>query len=693
MKDGVTGWKDGSDVAASASPGAWRRLALTAQMLRHVRPGQVAWRLRSHLLGLLPDRWIRPPEPRAVPRLRPDPDGRTTLGLRHTLPPETARRRAAPILEGEFTFLNRTRRYDDGVEWDAPGESRLWRFHLHYFDYALPLARTYRLEGGDEHWDRFRSLVLDWIGHNPSVRGDGWHPYTISVRTANWIRAYRLFSDRLEDDEAFRGRMLRSLFVQTRHLWNNPERDVPGNHLVRNGRALVFAGRFFAGEEAGRWLEGGSEILAETARAQVLPDGGHFERSPLYHAQVLGDFLDGVALLDPGGRRAILVEAVGRMLPFLRDLRHPDGSLPLFQDSVSEPDPAPEALFSYAGELLGEEGTVERSRAAVRAPASGAGSERGGAGAVGSGKNDGGEEPRLVRYPDSGFYAFRTDGHFLVLDCGPPGPEHLPGHAHCGLLSFELSVEGRRIVTNGGTFQYEAGPWRQVFRGTAAHNTVQVGDEEQSAIWGGFRMGRRARVTEAVTSRLASGHYFRGGFRGFEGNRILHTRELFLLEGPCWVVVDRVTARDGRGFSATSRLCFHPGCRVSPVDASRLQVELGEVRLEALALGAGGWELDRGWHAPDFGVREPCPVAVLQRGEGDGGNEYAFGYILTSAEVHEGSLRVLADGATSGEGPDEPSPGGGPVGSGSGAGRWRLRLRIEDREYCLSTARIREVGG
>jgi len=32
----------------------------------------------------------------------------------------------------------------------------------------------------------------DWISHNPPPAGDGWHPYTVSLRLVNWIHAARL---------------------------------------------------------------------------------------------------------------------------------------------------------------------------------------------------------------------------------------------------------------------------------------------------------------------------------------------------------------------------------------------------------------------------------------------------------------------------------------------------------------------
>jgi len=42
----------------------------------------------------------------------------------------------------------------------------------------------------------------------------------------------------------------------------------------------------------------GQRLLARELREQILPDGGHFERSPMYHAILLKDVLDLLHLAD-----------------------------------------------------------------------------------------------------------------------------------------------------------------------------------------------------------------------------------------------------------------------------------------------------------------------------------------------------------------------------------------------------------
>ena len=70
------------------------------------------------------------------------------------------------------------------------------------------------------------------------------------------------------------------------------ESHLLGNHLFANAKALVFAGTYFSGAEADRWLNRGISILEREIPEQILLDGGHFELSTMYHALIFEDLLD-----------------------------------------------------------------------------------------------------------------------------------------------------------------------------------------------------------------------------------------------------------------------------------------------------------------------------------------------------------------------------------------------------------------
>ena len=221
---------------------------------------------------------------------------------------------------------------------------------------------------------------------------------------------------------------------------------------------------------------------------QVLPDGGHYERAPAYHCQVLGDLIDIAGLLRAAGRAepAGLAEAIAAMRGWLGVVLTPAG--------------------------IG-------SAAQRRVP-----------GAARTADADRGQSRRLTgrctccRTP--GWPGSPPGGWHVLADVGPPCPRELPAHAHADTLSCVVHVDGEPLLVDTGTSTYAAGPVRDRERSTAAHNTVEVDRRDSTEVWGAFRAGRRARVTgvsaraDAHTVVVEAAH---DGYRSLPG-RPVHQR-------------------------------------------------------------------------------------------------------------------------------------------------------------------------
>ena len=325
---------------------------------------------------------------------------------------------------------------------------RLWRYHLHYFD-----------ELASPH---FGQWVTRWLaGHPPRGRGTGWEPYPLSRRIPNWI-AWLLMGHAPPDG------MLASLAAQTQSLRAQMEHHLLGNHLLANYRALVFAECFL---EMGSPASGGRATAARffaphftghftgELDRQLLADGAHEERSPMYHALILNDLLD-LIQLDAcygglTGQHEHWRQCAGRMLGWLHLLTHPDGGIAFFQDAAFGMAPAPREIAAYA------------QRLGVRAESA----------------------PGATPAGASGYARLSREQTVLLMDAGSPGPAHQPGHAHAGALSVELSHRGQRFLVNSGTSTYEPGPTRAYERSTAAHNTLRLNGRDQSEMWAAFRAG------------------------------------------------------------------------------------------------------------------------------------------------------------------------------------------------------------
>ncbi|MCG3189239.1 MAG: hypothetical protein LKCHEGNO_01530 [Burkholderiaceae bacterium] len=413
------------------------KIGIYWRTLRHLKARQIVGRLKLKL-----------PAPR--PDLRTAPSVRPRAGC--WIAP--ARREQSLFGDGRMRFLH-AEEHLDVVGWDNPSLARLWRYNQHYFD-------DLNAHGASERLALQRSLVHQWIEQNPPGKGTGWEPYPVSLRIVNWIK-WALGGKPLEAS------WLDSLAVQARWLSRHVEHHLLGNHLIANAKALIFVGLYFDGEEANEWLTYGLSILGRELDEQILADGGHFERSPMYHALALEDLLDlsnvigALASPDSIARRALsrVVAPLPAMLQWLRAMTHPDGTLGLFNDCAQGVAPDQSELERYAAALD------------IVAPNSG--------------------QDRMQHLRESGYVRIECGPAIALLDLAPIGPDYLPGHAHADTLSFELSLDGARLIVNGGTSRYGEGTERLYERSTAAHSTVEIAGRNSSEVWSGFRVGRRAR--------------------------------------------------------------------------------------------------------------------------------------------------------------------------------------------------------
>jgi uncharacterized heparinase superfamily protein len=194
------------------------------------------------------------------------------------LPPGARDNRAEAIRRGTLRFLNREESVGFPPKWDWPGLPKLWQYNLHYFEWLWALG-----------YDDARSVVLDWIQeHPPAKPAVGWEPYPTSLRLVNWCAVFwGRFRKQVEADHDFLAKLWSSVLHQAHWLTKHLETHLLGNHYLENGASLAFVGSCFRGNVSRMWSERGCGILREQIAEQVLPDGMHFELSPMYHCRVI----------------------------------------------------------------------------------------------------------------------------------------------------------------------------------------------------------------------------------------------------------------------------------------------------------------------------------------------------------------------------------------------------------------------
>jgi len=458
--------------------------------LRHLRTSQVAHRirLRGQRAALRP---FSAQAERLLTRHVP-----TGVGWPEDFVPLDARLSWPAISEleaGKLKLLGSPRLLGAPPNWHQEGADKLWSFHLHYWDWAWGLALA-----ADRTRARSTFAAL-WMSYDRFTHlgpNDAWSPYVVSLRAWTWCGLYAPLVVGGDLDEGMR----RSLTLAAGFLRTHLELDVGGNHLLKNLKALIGLGVFLRDEPM---LDRAVARLAEQIDIQVLPDGGHYERAPAYHCQVLGDLIDVAGLLEAAARPvpASLDQAVPRMRRWLGAVLLPDGTVPMLNDGYPV---APELLAA-----LGPSPTPSVD---------------------------------LVSLPDSGLVIGRKGRLHLIADVGDPCPPELPAHAHADTLSYLLYVDGQPVVADPGTSTYTPGPVRDRERSTRAHSTVEVDETDSTEVWGAFRAGRRARARlehawdDGQTINITASH---DGYRQLPGSP--NHRRSWSLSADGLRVVDEVT--------------------------------------------------------------------------------------------------------------------------------------------------------
>lgn len=462
------------------------------------------------------------------------------------------------LLRGEFCFLNHQVQLSCADKWSVAELPKLWQYNLHYFDWLWSFDKSIECD-----WHEVKKLVIDWIENHPPRKGaTGWEPYPSSLRLINWsLLFFGRWRSRTLSDSEFSNRLSESMFRQYQWLNKHLEYHILANHLLENAVALAVGGAFFRGAFAEKISTSGNVLCQRELREQVLPDGLHYERSSMYHARVLWlcEVLQG---LGDSQTTSIVNELLPRMYEAMNNMTHADGSLALFNDAANHIYALPKTRH---------------------------------------------HQSKVWSLPSAGFYGAQSarsvvENHpdvtdSIVCNCGSITPSYQPGHAHADSLAFEWFIEGKPFITNTGIFQYSTGEARNHDRSTAAHNTVQIGDENSSEVWSSFRVGKRAKVRVDRWNPADSGFELCAVHDGY--SPWTH-RRTFQYDQDRLEIVDQVAGPGTR----TVKCFLHFGPDVQIVDnPGECHARIGNA---IVRIQIDGCKLDRIWkhtrYSPEFGL-------------------------------------------------------------------------------------------
>ena len=335
-------------------------------------------------------------------------------------------------IEGNtFTFLNLEHEF---AGWNFTENGMLWAYNQNYFDWINQEGIS---EAECSKWiDKF-------IKDQPSNKV-GLDPYPIALRSINWLKFFCRFPD-----SATKLR-LDSLYSQIKLLEKKLEYHLLGNHLLEDAYALYICASYFNDE---RLLTKARKLLLSQLKEQVLPDGAHYEQSPMYHCILLDRLLDCINI----NSFPELEKYATRMLGHLESVMWGVGSIPLLNDSANGIAPTTSQLFYYAERL--------------------------------------GLKWQKIPMKECGYRKLQYANLEAIMDVGTITAAYQPGHTHADSLNYELRIDGKPFVVDTGISTYNKTQRRQLERSTMAHNTVSVNEANSSEVWGGFRVGKRCHTT------------------------------------------------------------------------------------------------------------------------------------------------------------------------------------------------------
>lgn len=426
--------------------------------------------------------------------------------------------RGTALLSGRFVFAGRGPE-PGGDIWSPAGASAEWLAALHGFDWL----RDLRALGGDDARHTARQLTADWIANNGKWSLPAWRSDVLGTRLAAWTSHYDTFFASGEDE--FRRLVVSSIAAQLRHLDRAMRLETRGAARITALKGRILGSLCF-GDGAGpnRALR---RLESELDR-QVLADGGHVARSPHCQLTVLRDLLEVRAALAAGQQEIPepLQQAIDRMGPLLRYLRHGDGGLARFNGAGLEDPVLVEAVAEQA---------APRGKPAMRAPA-------------------------------MGFERLTAGDLTVIADSGGPPEAAFDDGAHAGALSLEVSDGAQRLIVNCGAAAADRKNWRQAQRATAAHSTAVINDRNSSELLNNGHIGGRCAATTVereTNDREMLVTMRHDGYLQSDG--IMHRRRLYLsADGDELLGED--TLSGATGVSYALRFHLHP-----TVNASLLQ--------------------------------------------------------------------------------------------------------------------------
>jgi outer membrane protein assembly factor BamB len=411
------------------------------------------------------------------------------------------------------------------------------------FSFLYTIIR-YDYHFNKDHSEFVFQQITDWIEKNPLNFGPNYKcSQEISLRLLNWIFALYFYKNASVLTEAIFQKIIQSIYWQLHHVYKNirfSKITVRNNHALTETLALYIIPTLFPQfPNASGWKRKGKKWFEEEVAYQIYEDGTFLQFSMNYHrvAVQLLTWAIKVSELNNETLAPVVYDRAYKSIDFLYQCQEDsNGYLPnygsndgalffkLSDNNYRDYRPQLNALhILLTGKSLYPEASEDVAWYGAKSKPH---------------FNPLKKQFGICTFELGGYFLIREADTLTFIRCG----KHFDRPAHADNLHIDIWYKGENVLLDGGSYQYNTEEkLSKYFVGTASHNTVMLGDEDQMLKGSRFIWYYWSQAIEANLEEQDEYYEFSGKiscFRQLSG-KIVHGRFVRKIKGkPEWIVTD-----------------------------------------------------------------------------------------------------------------------------------------------------------
>lgn len=427
--------------------------------------------------------------------------------------------------------------FADKIEWNKmPKDDPEWIFQFNRMRFWICLGQAYAITKDEKYARAFAEQLLDWIKNVPHIAENEkcWRTIEVGIRMCNWLKAMLYFEGSAAISEDVMKCFVASVTEHAEFImsvWNS-------YNLMSNWGVMANHGLFMAGvmlpptARTAEYRKTALSRLSSELKIQIYSDGAQWEQSPMYHNEVLRDFLDVALLAHRNGIAIDFYSTIQKMIDAAIAYQKPNGSELCFGDSddIDSRDTLTSAAVVaeyYSGELSRYKATGYAKMDFESAWDTGE--------MVKYNETTAREDFAAASLCASGNYFITSplknfadsQRTYLHFHCGTLGA----GHGHSDQLHISLFANGEDVLLDSGRFTYvfQNGE-REEFKDSTAHNTCIVDGKNFYTCEDSWLCSR---LSKNVNRVYVQNRYIEGGHLGYidiSGGGVFVNRRVLALD-------------------------------------------------------------------------------------------------------------------------------------------------------------------